>query len=499
MTTPLWQLSWVGPRITGNPATPLAVMPDPAMGCAHGLCVPVVRQADGTLSLAQPTQIYTPVEVPLGGWTQLTLSPTTQPCDTYLCLLRYERADHNHSTSDALRLWSTAPEESVPGEFKDLQDALAALREKDPHALDAHLVRLAPAIPLPSANVKDGHTVCLAFASCQYPAGLLDRRLAHASYERLADHLVHPEKPQPEVLLLLGDQIYADATAGLLDSRNADDRYQRPYEDLFNIPALQRIMRRMPVHMMLDDHEINDNWQPYRPGATGRYFQDGMAAYWAFQRMSASPGQKTWRQDISGDGWSLFFADSRSCRDYRAEQTLSRALILGSQQTQDLEAWLAGCHKEQPQNLKLVSTSAMLLPRPVEHRHEPLYLDSWAGYPASLHRLLAYLCDHQVQHVWFLSGDAHLGCDADITVTNCDTRATVKIGSIHTPALYAPLPFANERSANLLFKDNFCFDHKGSHYGCSVNAWLPTPQSDGSRLFLGTRQGSNWAVTCPVI
>ena len=58
----------------------------------------------------------------------------------------------------------------------------------------------------------------------------------------------------------------------------------------------------------------------------------------------------------------------------------------------------------------------MLLPRMVEHEDEPLHLDGWQGHPASLYRLLAFLCDREIANVCFLSGDAHLGCDVDISI-----------------------------------------------------------------------------------
>jgi len=47
--------------------------------------------------------------------------------------------------------------------------------------------------------------------------------------------------------------------------------------------ALQRL--DMNVEMMLDDHEIRDNWAPNEPGAA-EILRRGRAAYWLHERAS---------------------------------------------------------------------------------------------------------------------------------------------------------------------------------------------------------------------
>ena len=50
-------------------------------------------------------------------------------------------------------------------------------------------------------------TLCFAFASCQYPAGMLDRTMAHASWRALAAHVANGTQQGPQRILLLGDQV----------------------------------------------------------------------------------------------------------------------------------------------------------------------------------------------------------------------------------------------------------------------------------------------------
>ena len=57
-----------------------------------------------------------------------------------------------------------------------------------------------------------------ALASCQYPAAALDRQLASRSLEKLKKWYEASDE-QNFMLILAGDLIYADATAGLFDPR----------------------------------------------------------------------------------------------------------------------------------------------------------------------------------------------------------------------------------------------------------------------------------------
>ena len=145
----------------------------------------------------------------------------------------------------------------------------------------------------------------------------------------------------------------------------------------------------------------------------------------------------------------------------------------------------------------------MLLPRTRLNIDEPLYLDGWAGYPASLHGLLAQICDERLQNLVFLSGDAHLACNATVTVQKKGEQP-VTFTSHHAPALYAPFPFANENRWNLVLDD--CFDftcrHEGrpeSAYHCTVQARLPARLANGFSLLKARRTGGKWTVRARVI
>ncbi|MDB5897934.1 MAG: hypothetical protein JWP41_1536 [Ramlibacter sp.] len=476
-------------------------------GAARAVFAPLRRGASGW-ELALGASADLPLTaVDDASWTPVPLPPA-DGATHYLCMLRYDQPAQRPGKSifrlrrpaaPAARRQAAAAEganvATLAGELRceveRLQDGLAEKFER-------FLVRAAATAPARTAAAVP-ETLSFAFASCQYPAGMLDRPVAHASYAALAKHLARPDGGWPERLLLLGDQVYTDATSGLLDPVRLDDRFRLPYEEMLdreNGPwsALpQDFLAR--VRMTPDDHEIGDNWEPFRPGGTGPRFRFGMDAYWRHQRAGESRAAALQIVD-EGPGWRLFMADSRTQRPHRSTATLQDVLILGTAQTQQLEDWLL---QGAPDQLKLVTTAALLLPRSRQYIDDPLYLDNWQGYPASLRRLLAFLCDHQLDNTVFLSGDTHLGCRAQVTVRNLASGECVEFQACHAPALYAPYPFANETHWNLLLQDSFEFAEEGRRYQCTVAASTLAEGRSGCALLQAQRRDGRWHCSIAVL
>jgi hypothetical protein len=496
----LWKLppSELSPAPDGG----WAVQSEQGLGRAQAAFVPV-RAASGAWELAMaPGDVLPLTGVDDQHWTPVPFPPGMQDATHGLCLLRYDHPWNRPGNNFFV------PESLVPdlqASRDEVQQALDGVRANLEGPLEIHLVPL-PAPPRPhgvmafakAAAPAAPDSLCFAFASCQYPAGMLDRPVAHQSLGRLATWLDAHPGPQPERLLLLGDQVYVDATYGLLDPTRIDDRYTLPYEEFTNrrdgpFAALSQTFlgsRRMT----LDDHEIRDNWEPTLPVGQDEERDAGVAAYWKYQRRSAPPPSNAVQFQEEGPGWRLFMANSRSEREFRDENTLAHATILGQRQTQELEDWLG---QEDRGELKIVTCASMVLPRTRVYMDEPLYLDPWQGYPASLHRLLAFLCEHELRNVVILGGDAHLACDARVKVTR-DGRE-VRFAALHAPALYAPYPFANEEPANLLLQDHFTFTIGGQEYACDVRARVLAGGRNGCGLLRAERQGSQWCVGYEVL
>lgn len=474
----------------------------------HGTHWRIAAPADGALHLARVGPDPRPLSPP----------PEAEGVTHYACLLRYDypqdrpgstfgmgfRPVRHAALDEEAPVRPAEPDRACVGE---LQAAVNVLQ----HYFAPELARQL----LPAAVVKEPQGALaepapeeelrIVFASCQYPAGLMDRTQATASCRALA--AAFDEAP-PTRLLLLGDQVYTDATYGLLEPTRLDDRYRRPYEELGSrggphgqLPQhFQRIIRATP-----DDHEFRDNWEPDPQRPADRPLDRGLRAYWAHQRglpeakaaQNARSAAPLWRTEagVLADGarWRLFIADSRTAREPRDEDSVHRALLLGERQTVDLMRWLLEAPRDE---LKVVTTAAMLLPRTRLYVDEPLHQDGWQGYPASLYSLLVHLCENEMRNVVFLSGDMHLACNARVTVTHPDSGKSCVFESHHAPPLYAPYPFANESRHGLLLHDAFDFTWRHGEqerrYRCRVDATVPDETFQGYALLRAKPALGGW-------
>ncbi|MGH3098262.1 MAG: alkaline phosphatase D family protein [Streptosporangiales bacterium] len=182
--------------------------------------------------------------------------------------------------------------------------------------LDRGQVWPEPGSPYPASVIRtfrDDETFRLAFGSCRRAApfdadGLrqfggdalvaLAERMATASYEQW-----------PDALFLAGDQIYADEPSeqmrarlrklhrGSVDGLREEIRdfgeYTWLYEESWTVPAVRWLLSTVPTCMLLDDHDLRDDWntsaawrrevtaQPWwRARVTG-----ALASYWVYQHL----------------------------------------------------------------------------------------------------------------------------------------------------------------------------------------------------------------------
>jgi len=270
---------------------------------------------------------------------------------------------------------------------------------------------------------------------------------------------------------------------------------------------------------MLDDHEIEDNWEPVegerRPGDN---LIDGRRFYLEYQRIAGpelrppSPDSPLpLRYDFELNGFPFFMADTRTERKARTAQTIESARIMSDGQFEDLLDWLA--RPREPDVPKFIASPACLLPRKLRTRQNAhcaaaLRSDAWDGYPDSLHRLLAYIVEKQIGNVVFLSGDEHISFATRARIRARDSGKTMSIYSIHSSALYAPFPFANAVPDDLAWEEPFDFTLPrggpartqgaavwGGAYECEVATEF-APPGDGFTLVQALRENGQWAVRC---
>jgi alkaline phosphatase D len=383
-------------------------------------------------------------------------------------------------------------------------DVQAALTRSVAEALDVPTFELRHAFVRPPGEDRDTpEGLSLVLAACQYPPGVLDRghgaeqdptlaSPAEASLARLvAFTRAQPAGAAVSLLLLAGDQVYADASGGFFDPANSVDRHAKPYQQFkaglirHLPPSVERV-----VHMP-DDHEIQDNWEPIanpaQPGGRdiGRFFKSATATAWQ-QRWDAAPERRAphglfWH-NFDWRGASFFMADSRSERGPRRVDLLDQAQMLDRLQREALSAWLA----QSAGRPRFVLSSALLLPRrraTADHPASALRSDAWDGYPASLHWLLGELWAQQSDGVVFLSGDEHRSGFVSARIEAVDGEAApVCLHSIHSSGLYTPWPFAVTNVEDFAAPEHFSFPGpRGQVLRCTVSAWADFP-GDGFAL-----------------
>jgi phosphodiesterase/alkaline phosphatase D-like protein len=181
------------------------------------------------------------------------------------------------------------------------------------------------------------------FGSCRYPkTGVeeVDAKLGADALDRYADRMARlPVDEWPDLLILLGDQVYADeltpeARRHLTGRRRRRAKHgQRPpdevvsfgeYESLYrhswSDPEIRWIMSTVPTAMIFDDHDIRDDWNTsaaWRAEMDGQpWWRDriraGLASYWVYQHMgNLSPDELAADEDyqkmssVDGDVWPV--------------------------------------------------------------------------------------------------------------------------------------------------------------------------------------------------
>ena len=216
--------------------------------------------------------------------------------------------------------------------------------------------------------------------------------------------LAERAEPPISAMLMTGDQIYVDDLNLVAPDREYKDILSK-YRTAFSQPHISKLMSGVPTYMILDDHEIEDNWPANESKADAYLYENAMAAYELYQA-SHSPAyellangqvskklQQYWYQFSDGDiEW--FITDSRTRRNLSA----SDRRILDEEQEQALLKWLINSTAR----VKFVVTSVMFYPDRKLNGD-----DAWKAFPEQRLRLLETIRTHGIKNVLFISGDVH--------------------------------------------------------------------------------------------
>ncbi|MFJ9905140.1 alkaline phosphatase D family protein [Streptomyces sp. NPDC101152] len=167
--------------------------------------------------------------------------------------------------------------------------------------LDGTRVWPEPDSPFPPSVISfpaDGDAVRVSFGSCRWAAPPADGHdpVGPDALDALASRVAaDPEGERPDVLLLLGDQVYADevsdATRRWLAARRdlseppgsevADyEEYTRLYHESWLDPEVRWLLSTVPSCMIFDDHDVIDDWN-----TSAAWLEDMRATPWWRERL----------------------------------------------------------------------------------------------------------------------------------------------------------------------------------------------------------------------
>ncbi|WP_189079399.1 alkaline phosphatase D family protein [Mangrovihabitans endophyticus] len=154
------------------------------------------------------------------------------------------------------------------------------------------------------------HPVSLIFGSCREATPqATTRHLPPDALDAYARRLMRDPSQRPDLIVLLGDQVYADNTSdkvqrflrrnrrpghhGPDDEVISFDEYTRLYHESWRDPEVRWLFATVPAVMIFDDHEIIDDWNTsdsWRRDMSGKAWwreriSAGLASYWVYQHL----------------------------------------------------------------------------------------------------------------------------------------------------------------------------------------------------------------------
>jgi alkaline phosphatase D len=316
--------------------------------------------------------------------------------------------------------------------------------------------------------------------SCRYPGlpGLFGKdKEADRIFGPIQKHFVAVKQQETaRYTIMTGDQIYADMLNKAIPLLRADtyEEFQERYVSAFSSFNLRKLMRSSTTYMILDDHEIEDNWSQDRVRGSHQLFNFAISSYMSYQ-WSHSP--RTWGRllfyTFECAGYPTFVLDTRTQR-YKDDQVGLRDNHLLGRPSLDpdnhpgqllrLCNWLSEQQKNVGDAPKFIVSGSVFAPNPMDERvdavsgdatvttpGDEIYLanakrrdgsDSWPAFPNTRRDLLRHIVKNKIQNVVFLGGDIHCSCLAELEFDGNDAKG-LKAFSLTSSAFYWPFPFAD--------------------------------------------------------
>lgn len=320
------------------------------------------------------------------------------------------------------------------------------------------LAKPEPGTSLPALTILAG--------SCLHPGLPFERSQAMSIFTGMLAHVSDNAATGlrgADCMILLGDQIYADATADLFDPGAHYEKFRNPYRMVFGSAEARRLMSHLPTYFAVDDHEYRDNWRGEADAAEQGYDYARRMA-WLYQTHHHSEWDYSalclWHQFDSA-GYPFFVFDTRLHRQSADDGSNA---VLQADQIRGFTHWLQA-HKDSP--VLFLATGSPLSPVSREVCAQPattVYQDSLLAYPGFVVQLVELLHAHAAgKRIIWLCGDPHFSCFAQLRL--CVGEKSVTLTQVCASGLHAPMAFVNANINDYDWHDEFDVPLTAHHTG----------------------------------
>jgi alkaline phosphatase D len=228
-------------------------------------------------------------------------------------------------------------------------------------------------------------------------------------------HKITRQKMPIDAMFMVGDQIYTGDLNLATPVATLEDVFSR-YRVAFGQEGIGNMMSNVPTYMILNDHEIHENW-PAKATTKDKdlLYPAAIKAYSIYQASHSPVFSAKSSRDISGsvipkkfwytvaNGTSDWFVlDTRTERNLQATPNK----ILSEAQMTALLNWMRNSRAR----VKFVITPVMFFPD-LKSDHG----DSWQSFPEQRQQLLEFIRLNKIKNVVFVSGDVQCSMAAKMT------------------------------------------------------------------------------------
>lgn len=377
----------------------------------------------------------------------------------------------------------------------------------------------------------ESSSLTFAAGCCRYPGFSFDKERSDVAFKLLGDLLDETGEVislAPAFCLMTGDQIYADATAGIVDPLSPVERYHERYVKAFSSPNFRTLLSRLPVYMCPDDHEFGENWpdglrdwpggevglsrrltnppdeiehgaqsaskyeRPVRGSLLSRQYMTALNGLSAFQLLNSPANGEIGDYEFEHGFLRVYVMDTRTRRETRGRTVTN---IISPRQMESLVQWVEdGAAEGKAGFFNVVVSGAVILPGYTKNPDpaDPGRPDGFDGFPEAQREILEALCRMLPGRFMLLSGDYHVSTMGYLSM---DER---KVGAVVVcPPFYAPLPYANAAVQEVRRQQEVKLtDGQSIRYETclSEEASGAVPGSGYSLLTVKRSQGQGWEV-----